>query len=433
MGRPLRVTRSVRLALCASTALGLCAGLLPARADAAAGVKYGITDDAWLQSGPGSLESRLARLDSLGVKVVRFTLNWNRLATSRPAAPTDPEDTAYDWSSVDPVLEGLHAHGMTVVLQLNGTPSWANGGRPANYAPSSGTTFASFATAAALRYSWVKRWLIWNEPNQSRWLRPTTAAVYTTRLLNPAYAAIHTAISGAQVAGGGTAPRGSAGGVSPVAWLSGMRAAHAKLDAYAHNPYPLDPKRESPLRGGCAKCTTITMSTINRLVSLVVKDFPRARIWLSEYGYQSNPPDRVLGVSFALQARYVGEGAYAAYKTARVDLLIHFLYRDEPDIARFQSGLITLGGKAKPAYAAFQLPFAETARSGTRTAFWGQLRAPGTAATGVIESRVGATWRTVATVRAGAGRFFRWMGTLPKGSLVRLRSGSLVGAPVLIT
>ena len=180
-----------------------------------------------------------------------------------------------------------------------------------------------------------------------RWLRPTSAAVYTIRLLNPAYAAIHAAIPGAQVAGGGTAPRGSTGGVSPVAWIAGMHAAHARLDAYAHNPYPLDPKRETPLTGGCGHCTTITMATIDKLVTLVARDFGSARIWLSEYGYQSNPPDRFLGVSLALQARYMGEGAYVAYRTPRVDLLIHFLYRDEPNLARFQSGLVTLDERAE--------------------------------------------------------------------------------------
>ena len=44
-----------------------------------------------------------------------------------------------------------------------------------------------------------------------------------------------------------------------------MHRAGARLDAYAHNPYPLDPKRETPLRGGCARCTTITMATLGRL------------------------------------------------------------------------------------------------------------------------------------------------------------------------
>ena len=63
------------------------------------------------------------------------------------------------------------------------------------------------------------------------------------------------------------------------------------------------------------------MATINKLVTLVSHDFVGARIWLTEYGYQSNPPDMFLGVPLALQARYVGEGAYAAYHAPRVDLL----------------------------------------------------------------------------------------------------------------
>jgi len=264
---------ALALALTAALLLGLATA---PRATAATGVKYGLTDDAWLLDGPGTLESRLTQLDTLGVHLVRFTLHWDQIAASEPTSPSDPSDPAYDWTADDVVLTGLHAHGIDVLLQLVGTPSWANRGLAANYAPTSATTFRAFASAAAHKYPWVRRWLIWNEPNQIRWLRPTTPAVYTSRLLNPAYAAIHAAIPGAQVAGGGTAPRGSTDGVSPVAWLLGMHAAHAHLDAYAHNPYPLDPKRESPLTGGCAQCTTITMATIDKLVALVARNFPRA-------------------------------------------------------------------------------------------------------------------------------------------------------------
>jgi hypothetical protein len=397
-------------------------------ASAAPGVKFGLTDDAWLMNGSGTLDQRLAKLDVLGVRVVRFTLRWDQIARTQPTAPTDPADAAYDWSAADPVLDGLNQHGIEVVLQLVGTPSWANGGKASNYVPTSSATFGAFATAAAHQYPWVKRWVIWNEPNQVRWLRPTTPTIYTIRLLNPAYAAIHGAIRGALVAGGGTAPRGSTGGVSPLAWIAGMHAAHARLDAYAHHPYPLDPKRESPLTGGCDHCTTVTMATIGRLVSLVGRDFPKARIWLTEYGYQSNPPDRLLGVSLALQARYVGEGAYAAYRTPKVDMLIHFLYRDEPNIARFQSGLVTLTNAVKPAYAAYQLPLAQISSS----TLWGQLRAPAAGSTALLERRVGPRWQTLATVHASAGGYFRWNGTLARGTQVRVHAGSLVGAALTV-
>jgi hypothetical protein len=425
--------RLIPAGLLAALACAVASGALAVpRASAAPGVQYGLTDDAWLQDGPGTLDSRLERLHAIGVHVVRFSLHWDAIAKSRPAAPSDPEDASYDWSAVDPVLDGLHQRGIEVVAQLMGTPSWANGGKPANYAPTSPTPFGAFAAAAAHRYPWISRWLVWNEPNQRLWLRPTTPAVYTSRLLNPAYRAIHAAIPDAEVAGGGTAPRGSTGGVSPVAWIAGMHAAHALLDAYAHNPYPLDPKRESPTQGGCSRCSTITMATIGKLVRLVSLDFPRARIWLTEYGYQTNPPDRLLGVSPALQARYVAEGAYVAYVTPRVDLLIHFLYRDEPNVARFQSGLTTLRNASKPALSAFELPLVEVGRSGSRVSLWGQLRAPGAGTAARIERKVGGTWRAVAAVSADAGGFFRTTVTAPRGSQLRVRTGTLAGAPLTV-
>jgi hypothetical protein len=234
------------------------------------------------------------------------------------------------------------------------------------------------------------------------------------------------------VAGGGTAPRGGTGGTSPVAFLLGMHAAHARLDAYAHNPYPLDPRRESPLTGGCTHCATITMVTIDKLVRLVSVNFPRARIWLTEYAYQSNPPDRVLGVSLAKQARYIGEGDYVAYRTPRIDLLIHFLYQDEPNLGRFQSGLITLSGRAKPALAAFRLPLAETHRAGSQTSLWGQLSAPESGSTVRIERRVGRAWRTVGIAHADARGFFRFTATLAAGTHVRAEADTVAGATLTI-
>lgn len=412
-------------------ALATTALAVPA-AHASSHVRYGLTDDAWLSDGPGTVASRVSQLRALGVQIVRYTIDWNAVAPTRPTDAADPNDPAYDWSVPDAVLDALRAQNVPVLLQLNGTPPWANGGRGPNWAPASSSSFAAFARAVAHRYGWVKKWLVWNEPNQVRWLRPTTPRVYVSRLLNPAYAAIHSVIRDAQVGGGGTAPRASTGGVSPVAWIAGMRAAHAHLDAYAHNPYPLDPKHESPTSGGCARCSTITMATIGKLVTLVARDFPHARIWLTEYGYQTDPPDALLGVAPSLQARYLGEAAYIAWRTPRVDLLIHFLYRDEPIIARFQSGLLTLGNVRKPAFAAFEAPLAEVTRHGTRTTLWGQARAPLAGRIARIQRKVGSAWRTVATLHASPAGYVRWTGQLPRRAVVRIRAGSITGPPLAI-
>jgi Beta-galactosidase len=359
--------------------------ILSGKASASPYIRYGVQDDAWLQYGPGTLESRLDQLQSFGVDVVRVTVDWSQ---------TEPRRGVFDWSRPDLLLDGLHAHGIAPLVTLYGTPPWANGGRAENWAPSSAATFGAFARRIALRYPYVHLWAVWNEPNQARWLRPTTPSTYVTRLLNPAYAAIHTASPGSLVAGGVTAPRGATGGVSPVRWIAGMAAAHARLDAYAHNPYPLAP-RETPTSGGCGHCETITMATLPRLLADVQRAFgARTRIWLTEYGYQTNPPDRMLGVSYAQQARYLSEAALRAYAAPRVDLLIQYLVEDEPSAARWQSGVFTSADRAKPALQAFRFPLAEESRTGRRTVLWGQVR-PGGVATYRLQRFSAGRWVAV--------------------------------------
>ena len=347
----------------AAAAASLLAFAAPA--DASPYVRYGIQDDAWLRFGNGTLDERVDTLDKLGVDLVRFTINWHEVEKTRGRR---------DWSSADPVLNALRAHGIRAVVTLYGTPRWANGGRSANWAPTSGGTFAAFAAAAAKRYIWVKDWLIWNEPNQRRWLRPTTPRTYVTKLLNPAYAAIKKTSGGTRIGGGVTAPRGSTGGVSPVDWIRGMRSARARLDAYAHNPYPIN-RFQTPSSGECGHCMTITMASLERLQREVKKAWgSKKRIWLTEYGYQTNPPDRALGVSRATQARYIGEAAHRVFKARNVDMLIQYLYRDEPDLGGWQSGLMTSRGAAKPARRAFMVAAAQAYRIGLTTAVWGHVR-----------------------------------------------------------
>jgi len=407
----------------ALTLVAVVVALLAASSEASASthIRYGIQDDAWLEYGPGTLEQRLATIESLGVPLVRFTLRWDQVAPSRPADATSPDDPAYDWRLADAILDGLRAHGLTPIVTLYGTPPWANGGNGTNYAPTHAADFGRFARAAAIRYGWVRYWLVWNEPNQTRWLRPASARVYVQRLLNPAYAVIHAQIPGAQVGGGVTAPRAGTGGVSPVTWILAMGAAGAHLDAYAHHPYPSSPA-ETPFAGGCARCLTITMATIGRLISTVTRAFGAKRIWLTEYGYQTRPPDP-FGVSPARQAAYIGQAALRAYEAPRVDMLIQYLYRDEPTLDRFQSGLLYTSNRPKPSLQAFELPFAEKSRSGSRVVVWGQLRdGPGATPYRIQEQRGGA-WRTIGgTALTGAAGFFTRTVRAEPGSVLRVWS-----------
>jgi polysaccharide biosynthesis protein PslG len=368
----------------------ICAGAAQ-DARAASDVRFGIQDDAWLEAGPGRLTDRTATLQRLGFDVVRITIDWNETETS-------PGE--YNWHRADRLLGALHRSGLAPLVTLWGTPDWASASGLPNAAPTRGSDFQRFARAVATRFPYVRYWLIWNEPNKTQWLKPTSPSLYVTRLLNPGYAGIKAANPLAKVGGGVTAPRGGKGGITPVDFIRGMARAGAHLDAYAHNPYPVYPG-DTPYSGGCS-CKVITMATLERLLTQVGRAFPRARIWLTEYAYQTKPDP--FGISFALQARYIGEAARRVFTAPKVDMLIHYLFRDEPDLARWQSGLETVTGKAKPGLDATMLPLAQVSRHGRRTTLWGQVR-PGVGPQEyVLQEWTGSRWVAVGGTRTTSSR-----------------------------
>ena len=190
--------------------------------------------------------------------------------------------------------------------------------------------------------------------------------------------------------------------MTPVDFIHGMARAGAHLDAYAHNPYPVYPG-DTPYSGGCS-CKVITMATLERLLSNVGRAFPRARVWLTEYAYQTKPDP--FGISFALQARYIAEAARRVYSAPKVDMLIHYLFRDEPDLARWQSGLETVRGKPKPTLDATMLPLTQVSRHGTRTTVWGQVRPGAGPQEYALQRWTGSSWVSIGGVRVTSRRGF---------------------------
>jgi hypothetical protein len=391
-------------------------------ADASSRVQFGIQDDAWLEFGPGRLADRVAEIDRLGLDIVRVTLRWDQIEV----APGE-----FRWGRADRLLRTLDEHGLDPLVTLWGTPAWANGGAGPNVAPDLGEDFASFAREAASRYDFVGRWAIWNEPNKAIWLKPASPETYVARLLNPGYRAIKSVNRAARVAGGVTAPRGGQGGLSPVDFIRRMDRAGARLDAYAHHPYPVYPG-DTPFAGGCA-CKTITMATLERLLGLVGQAFPSARIWLTEYAYQTRPDP--FGISLESQARFVGEAARRVYSAPKVDVLIHYLYRDEPDLERWQSGLETIDGIAKPAYAATMLPLSQVSRRGARVVVWGQVRPGDGPQRYVIQRLVGSRWAATGGQRlTNAGGFFTQTVVAARGTKLRLwYPKGRIGSPPLVS
>ena len=249
-----------------------CAALaIAAPASGAPGIRYGIQDDAWLAHGPGTLDERLDSLERLGVDVVRFNLHWDEVEAARGQP---------DWRPPTPCSRACAPAASRRVVAIVGTPRWANGGAPPNVAPRRGATFAAFAALCGRRATaWVRDWLVWNEPNQRRWLRPATPALYVARICSTRRYARdpRRRIRGARVAGGVTGAAGSerrcvAGRLRSAA----CARAGARLDAYAHHPYPARPA-ETAVRGRLRRrCETITMATLSACSREVARAFGRA-------------------------------------------------------------------------------------------------------------------------------------------------------------
>jgi hypothetical protein len=166
------------------------------------------------------------------------------------------------------------------------------------------------------------------------------------------------------------------------------------------------------------------MATLPKLITEVKRNFgARTRIWLTEYGYNSKPPSKWLGVANPVQARYVGEAALRAYLSPRVDLLIHFLVRDEPNAQRWTSGFLTSRGKVKPSFAAYALPFAQVSRRGKRTTVWGQVRPRSGTQPYRLQQLRGRRWHWLGTTRfTTRGGFLRRVVTAAPGTRLRVWS-----------
>ncbi|HEY2073666.1 MAG TPA: hypothetical protein VGG88_08835 [Gaiellaceae bacterium] len=382
---------TIRIARVAAAAL--FAACLAASAAGAASrsthLLVGINDEAFTLYGdnpPAAFET----LQSLRTQVLRVNMYWGgnkwAVANTKPTNGADPADPAYDWSLYDRIAGYAANSGIKLLFSIVGTPSWANHAAGKNHAPTSFTTLQSFAKAAAKRFSGsyvdptagtgtpipaVKMWTAWNEPNNPVFLQPqykrvkgkwmVESAYNYARICNAIYAGIHT-VSGEKVACGVTDPRGndnagsSRASVDPLSFLI---AAHKygmkKFDVYAHNPYA-SAGNEAPSyvpKGNAYR--RIQMGNIGVLLAQISKFYGPKHLWITEYGYQTNPPDKtILGVSWAKQALYVKQAYAIARKNPRIDMLLWFLVRDQPGIGGWQSGLETVTDKQKPAWTAFR-------------------------------------------------------------------------------
>jgi hypothetical protein len=359
------------------------AALSPGAASGSRYLQVGLTDHAAALNADPRFFGTLGHLRT---EVLRVNLYWGGpqgVARRRPVNGADPGDPAYDWSRYDRMVLNAARQRIRIAFTIFATPAWANRGRGRNRPPDNAVHLEKFAYAAAARYSgtWRRReddrrlppvrlWIAWNEPNlnlglipqfrkvKGRWM--INSARDYARICNAIYDGVHiTALTGQRVACGVTAPRGNNApnqrrpSVSPLAFLRAMKRHGVRtFDAYAHQPYYGAP-RETPRTPPRAR-TAVTLGNIDVLIDEVTRLFGPKRIWLTEYGYQTRPPDLTFGVSWALQARYLAQAYSIARAHPRIDMLLWFLLRDEGRIDGWQSGLLSETGRAKPSFETFR-------------------------------------------------------------------------------
>jgi hypothetical protein len=333
----------------------------------------------------GRTDWAFRQLKSLRAGIVRITIDWSAVARRRPTDAADPSDPAYNWTVVDNVVAEAAKNKIRVVAAIYGTPRWA--GRGKNRLPRRVADLRLFAFAAATRYSGtyevevgenepkrvlpaVRSWLAWNEPNNPVFLKPQwkrvrrawrpQSAFDYAKICSAIWAGVHsTGLRGEKVACGVTGPRGndaprsSRASTSPLVFMTWLRRAGLKrFDAYAHHPY-YGSRFERPTTVPKSK-KDVTLGNIGVLIKHLNRLFGRKRLWITEYGYQTRPPDRAFGVPYRLQAKYVHQAVARAKKTRRVDMFVWFLIRDERRLSGWQSGVVTASGRRKPSFRAFQ-------------------------------------------------------------------------------
>jgi hypothetical protein len=360
----------------------------------------------------------------------------------------DPASYPSDlWDRYDGLVRAARARGLSVILTpTSPIPAWASQcavsvarRQTCNPDPAE---FGGFLQALGTRYSGsyadendsgatlprVSRWGMWNEPGVGRWLTPQfvrrgsrIVAASPARYRQLAVAGIAglraTGHASDQILLGETAPIGNTTGrlnTRPVAtatfWRDLLcldRSGHALrgraaveqectrpprllATAIAHHPY---------IRGGSRSPLTrprrdeITIANLGRLQAILAQGARLGRIasglpiYYTEYGFQTNPPDKNLGVPLAKQAEYLNQSDWITYRQPAVKGLAQYLLRDDAGLSGFQSGLKFADGGHKPSYAAYRFPV-WVVRKGVSVTVFGLVRSAFDGASGVVRMQV---------------------------------------------
>jgi hypothetical protein len=405
-----------------------------------------------LSDNPDIRTAALDEVQALGVDVVKIPVTWRSYApngTSTTKPSIDLTDSySYEpgiFAGLDGVITGAQARGLKVWLMVTApAPRWAvsketSPGEGA-YLPDP-VEYANFVKAVGKRYSSVRIWSFWNEANFKRFLQPQVksgviqSAVHYRDMYRAAYKSLGSSghasdtilfgelLGRYQVDLPATATR-------PLAWLreffcidakgkalAGSIAKRHKCTGYkpikasgiAYHPYnvsfqPLAIEKASPDNAPIGYLPRVT-KLLDQARKSKHLGSSKLKIYNSEYGIQSNPPDDAVGFPLSKIPFYLNVSEYLNFIDTRVATYSQYLIADDPDLGGFQTGLRFIDGtKKEGVYAAFQTPFMVfTTKNPKKITVWGALRAkPAGTVQAELQTGSGDNWTTLAKISVGA-------------------------------
>lgn len=352
---------------------------IPTVASANKNLAVGFLDNAYAGSQPAAFWSDAVALD---VGFMRWDMQWNEIATSRPNNPRDPEDPAYDFTATDQFMRDAAAHGLQgkVMFTLWKTPSWATKAKTAKATQMPKLEdWRNFVFACATRYSGTyippgattplpgnTNWETWNEPNANFAFRPqkvrgkVVSPANYVKLLNALKSEVSNVTSKHTFVAGALYKQGGPESVTPINFLRGMKAAHATFDVLSMHPYNNTPRLG--LKDGVNQSKTnpsfIGVGNFQTFITLSNQIFGKKYpIWVTEFGWNTPSPGKSQYVaSFKQQAEFAFESILRFKQLPQVERMAWFLIKDDPPAfgAWYTTGLRSTTGTEKPSYSSWQ-------------------------------------------------------------------------------
>ncbi len=335
---------AIRTATLLATALLAVLATAPARAAVSPGV---VPQDP-------VTESDLALMKQGGVETVRFQVSWTAI---------QPAPGAFDWSSVDPLMDGLARHGLEPLPYFYASPAWvaSQGKHPPIDDEADRNAWRAFLTAVAERYGpkgafWkgrtakapIRRWQIWNEPNFEFYWDPEPDPRAYAELVKVSSKAIRAVHKGAEIVLGGVAPVRSG-----TRWWIYLRKLYEiprvkrHFDTVALHPYS---QTMRDLRWQVRKARKIMEKADDRKATLAI----------TEIGWSSGTQRVPLVVGPQRQAELL-KNSFRMFSNPklRISDADWYAWKDTTTITPHcsfcaQSGLFDLQGTPKPAWGAYK-------------------------------------------------------------------------------